>query len=307
VWNIFEQTFRSVYFDEPSVVKTGGFPTFTGWDCLCKRAPLCPGDDPVCIDGISWGRQRELSYAVAGSAMAQLIEVHPASDGGKLNFTTVASMTVNLNPKLIHESTKAAYEQARSLPQYGCPAAAKAVTLAAGRVPLSSVIVDKFFSKMVPGVVGLTLFGISFTCLLVDTLSPAEIVDTLSPAEIAPLSVDPSDRCGDCLALPDHERAKDTPTALFCNRTCLDPEWYLSAPHFFEAMSADCTTVNSVPVREFWPLVQDNAAARERLRSNYEKCMGVIADPEHPLSKLFGLEMRPRIRPCITMAPRLDY
>jgi hypothetical protein len=226
--------------------------------------------------------------------MAQLIEVHPASDGGKLNFTTVASMTVNLNPKLIHESTKAAYEKARSLPEYGCHAAVKIAALAGGRVPLSSVIVDKIFSKMVPGVVGVTLFGISFACLLVD----------LSPSEIAPPSVDPSDRCGDCLALPDHERAKDTPTALFCNRTCLDPEWYLSAPHFFEAMSADCTTVNSVPVREFWPLVQDNAAARERLRSNYEKCMGVIADPEHPLSKLFEQEMRQRIRPCITMAPR---
>jgi hypothetical protein len=47
VWNIFDQTFRSVYFDESNVVTTGGFPTFRGRDCACGRAPVCPGDDPV--------------------------------------------------------------------------------------------------------------------------------------------------------------------------------------------------------------------------------------------------------------------
>jgi hypothetical protein len=185
---------------------------------------------------------------------------------------TGAKMQVRLFPDIDFkrsEENRAAYDQAaQALAGFTCGATIGAVTAGAGAAAT-------LLSGPAGVVVGAFLGLVDIMCAV---------------AELAASSVEQDDACERCTAMSRSELLTPTLKALHCNRTCLDPSgWYESAPHFLEAMSDDCESVNDMPIRTFWAQVPGHSAVAKRLRSNYLTCKGLLSS---------GKDIQPLYRPC---------
>ncbi len=258
IWNeLFEPAYRSALFTEKVI---GSLPTFETHDCMCNRPGLCPSDERICFEGLTW-RNNIKTYTLPALLQVTMYDV-VGTTGGVVKMNTAAQMTVVLSAGVEQNWGKSS-----NIPEpFTCGAAVGALSFGAG---VAVSIINPAFGFIYSLAIGF----LDVFCLAIDATAQTN-VDEL---------------CERCKSISGPELTNATSMALQCNRACIDPNgWYESAPHFFEAMSDDCEFVNGVPIRTFWAQIAGNPAAAKRLRSNYQTCKGLIDDPL--LTKLAKIE-----------------